>query len=480
MVLSSQAIYLLVIDISNDLETPLNQLRSSSIQVETKKCDVNTINVINFWLSVIYSHVGNPSVSFCKEKDTKAADENAPSNSATSNRDSPQPPNSFLTTNAKITTPKVIIVATHRNSLHSEPITRNQLIEETFEKIRKNLQSKPYKRIVHPEFFALDCKQMAFDELRILDKLRLLIDDEFVNQNLVNNCVPFVWLEFEQLISKLTKRGINFIDYMQLGELIKTQIEDETYFSPNNFNSNLQMLVNFYHLQGKLFSFNTAYQGYSNETLIVLDPIWFMNCFYKICDFVLKVNKENENLLVSGVLREELLNNVWSEQLDQKLVLVGCLEKLDFICELRPCLSIDDTNDAFNQSRIQNQLQNQTKCYIFPWITQILPESINQTGLFYDVSSSNSLKLHVMFNVYLPIGKSVDSCVYDLHLILTRILYILVQVYLVALLFDYVDGLGRRVSVENRRFVIRRLESRLISIMIWCSKYTCKSIVLIC
>lgn len=404
VILSSQAIYLLVIDLSNDLETPINQLRSNSIQVETKKCDVNTINVINFWLSVIYSHVGNPSVSFFKEKDSKSTetDENLASNSSSRNCDSPQTPNSFLTTNAKITTPRVIIVGTHRNSLHSEPLTRNQMIEETFEKIRKNLQTKPYGRLVHPEFFAVDCKQMSFDELRILDKLRLLIDNEFMKQNLVNNCVPFAWLEFEQLISKLTKRGINFIDYMQLGELIKTQIEDENCFTANNFNSNLQMLINFYHLQGKIFSFNTAYQSYSNETLIVLDPIWFINCFYKICDFVLKVNKENENMLVSGVLREELLNNVWSEQLDQKLILVGCLEKLDLICELRSCYGLDDQTDAF-----QNQYQNQTKCYIFPWITQILPETImnnNQTGLFYEVNSSNSLKLHVMFNVYLPIG----------------------------------------------------------------------------
>lgn len=295
-----------------------------------------------------------------------------------------------------------------RNILHSEPITRNQLIEEAFEKIRKNLQSKPYGRLVHPEYFALDCKQMSFDELRILDKIRLLIDNEFVNQNLVNNCIPFAWLEFEQLVTKLTKRGINFIDYMQLGELIKTQIEDETYFSSVNFNANLQMLINFYHFQGKLFSFNTAYQGYSNETLIVLDSIWFMNCFYKICDFVLNVNKQNENLLVSGVLKEELLNNVWSEQLDQKLILVGCLEKLDLICELRPCLSIDDPVDSFNnnqlQNQIQTQLQNQTKSYIFPWITQIQPESINQTGLLYDINTTNSLKLHIMFNVYLPIG----------------------------------------------------------------------------
>ena len=367
---------------------------------------MNTINVIHFWLSVIYSHVGNPSISFFKEKETEDQDNGNSSASASSSRDSP---NNFLTTNAKITTPKVIIVATHRNSLHCEPITRNQLIEETFEKIRKSLQTKPYGRLVHPEYFAIDCKQMSFDELKILDKLRLLIDNEFKNQNLVNNCVPFAWLEFEQLISKLTKRGINFIDYLHLGELIRTQIEDETYFAITNFNSNLQMLINFYHLQGKLFSFNTAFQGYSNETLIVLDPIWFMNCFYKICDFVLKVNKENENLLVSGVLKEELLNNVWSEQLDQKLVLVGCLEKLDIICELRACLSLDDQIDSFDnqlQNQIHSHLQSQfqTKSYIFPWITQILPEAINQIGLFYDVNLSNSLKLHVMFNVYLPIG----------------------------------------------------------------------------
>lgn len=351
---------------------PTNQLKSSSIQVETKKCDINTINVINFWLSVIYSHVGNPSVSLCKEK---YKDEDNQAANSSRNCDSPQAPNNFLTTNAKITTPKVIIVATHRNSIHSEPITRNQLIEETFEKIRKNLQNKPYHRLVHPEYFAIDCKQMSFDELRILDKLRLLIDNEFMNQNLVNNCIPFAWLEFENLINKLTKRGINFIDYMQLGELIKTQIEDDNYFQSqsSNFNLNFQTLINFYHSQGRLYSFNTAYQGYSNESLIVLDPIWFMNCFYKICDFVLKVNKENENLLVSGVLREELLNNVWSDQQDQKLVLVGCLEKLDIICELRPAL--DDQTDAFNNqmtNHLHNQMHNQlqTKAYIFPWITQ--------------------------------------------------------------------------------------------------------------
>ena len=38
------------------------------------------------------------------------------------------------------------------------------------------------------------------------------------------------------------------------------------------------------------------------------------------------------------------------------------------------------------------------------FFSKVLPEAINKTGLFYDSNPSNSLKLHAMFNVYLPVG----------------------------------------------------------------------------
>lgn len=84
----------------------------------------------------------------------------------------------------------------------------------------------------------------------------------------------------------------------------------------------------------------------SADSLLVLQPNWLLGCFYRLCAFVLRIKQENEEALISGVLREELLNKVWADRLEQKHILVGCLERLDLLCELRPCIGLDDPPDV--------------------------------------------------------------------------------------------------------------------------------------
>lgn len=51
--------------------------------------------------------------------------------------------------------PRILIVGTHRNAIHTEPITRDQVIAEVFAHIHNNLVDAHLNEYIHPEFIAL-------------------------------------------------------------------------------------------------------------------------------------------------------------------------------------------------------------------------------------------------------------------------------------------------------------------------------------
>ena len=206
--------------------------------------------------------------------------------------------------------PQVLLVGTHRNSLHTEPITRNQIVTEIFEKIFASFADKPYSNHLYKNYIALDCKEMSFDEPSLLQSLKKLVEKMIVEEKVTGFNVPLSWIELGHILEKLRQRAIYFVDTHQLHEVVSSQV-------PDSFQSydNLISALRFYHNQAKIFFFdcvgqmslNMSTNSNSNERsnelgIIILDPNWFVNCVYLLCSYVCSMNNDDDNYQI-GVIR---------------------------------------------------------------------------------------------------------------------------------------------------------------------------------
>ncbi|XP_053201018.1 uncharacterized protein LOC128386079 [Panonychus citri] len=161
----------------------------------------------------------------------------------------------------------------------------------------------------------------------------------------------------------------------------------------------LQAILHFYHLSGRLFLFKSTYSNPS-EMLIVLDPVWFVNCFYQLCQVAsITPCDPNDSGRITGILTDQVITESWKEFIEHKTVLLGCLEKLDIICELGSGFDLEEVNDMAS-------LRVHPKVYLFPWIAQVNRDSdflvTDQQAIALELL--NSFKFSINFKNLLPIG----------------------------------------------------------------------------
>jgi hypothetical protein len=195
-----------------------------------------------------------------------------------------------------------------------------------------SLAGKTYKNHLNPNYLALDCSEMSFDEPLLLKELRSNVEKIVQKERLINFEIPAPWMEFEQIIEKLKQRGIFFADINQLHEVACSRIDAFQSYDA------LNAALHFYHNQGKIFCLDHIgyFSLFDSQSvydcgIIILDPNWFLQCVYKLCTFV-KTASDDDNAQY-GILSEKLINQIWSDCAEQKFILLGCLEKLDIICE---------------------------------------------------------------------------------------------------------------------------------------------------
>ena len=256
----------------------INGQNINCFQTELHKGDVTTLNLIHQWLTVIHSSVGRyptPSDQLDKEEDCE-----------------------YQTT----LQPQVILVGTHRNSVHVEPITRDQIIKETFDKIYSSLEGKTYKNHLNTDYIAIDCDEMSYDEPILLQELRANIEKLVIKERLVNFNIPAPWMEFQQIIEKLKQRGIYFADINQLHEFACSRIDAFQSYDA------LNAALHFYHNQGKIYCLDhiTYFSLFDSHNpydcgVIILDPNWFLQCVYKLCSFVESIGDDDNAQY--GILR---------------------------------------------------------------------------------------------------------------------------------------------------------------------------------
>lgn len=199
--------------------------------------------------------------------------------------------------------PQILLVGTHRNAIHAEPITRNQMVKEIFEKIFASFNNKTYSNHLYKNYIALDSKEMSFDEPNLMLNFRKLIENLLVEEKVTGFNIPLPWLQLEQILDKLKQRGIYFVDINQLHEVVSSQVD--------NFHSydNLNAALHFYHNQAKIFYLDCVSQLSTNERpnsyelgIIILDPNWFVNCIYKLCMHLCEKTLDDDNVQL-GIIR---------------------------------------------------------------------------------------------------------------------------------------------------------------------------------
>lgn len=202
--------------------------------------------------------------------------------------------------------PQVLLVGTHRNSIHAEPITRNQIVKEIFEKIFASFADKSYASHLYKNYIALDCKEMSFDEPSLVQSLKKLSEKMIVEEKTTGFNIPLPWLQLGQILEKLKQRAIYFVDINQLHEVVSSQVDSFQSYE------NLNAALHFYHNQAKIFYLDCVGQSTSNERnnsyelgIIILDPNWFVNCVYLLCSYVSNVNTDDDNFQF-GVIRSVL------------------------------------------------------------------------------------------------------------------------------------------------------------------------------
>ncbi|UXI17726.1 exostosin-1 [Sarcoptes scabiei] len=345
---TNSAVYLLVINLADNLDaTNLCKQDNYSYISELGSERLTVLHLLHLWFALIHCTVAGFNLpNDCENEETEKFD----------------------------LQPQIVLVGTHRNSVHAEPITRNQIIEEIFEKIQSSLAETSYSGHLFKNKIAIDCQEMSFDEPEIVSKLKKIIQSLFKKEKLSGFNIPLCWMQLEQILEKFKQKGIYFVDINQLHEVVSSQIDSFRSYE------NLNAALSFYHNQGRIFYLDCVNQNMvSNENqgpyefgIIILDPKWFIHCVYDLCSYLCKTNENEEKLddednQSLGIISENSINNAWIQYIDQKFILLGCLENLDLIYELSPYLPMEDASDIATTTIFP-------KLYFFPWITKPIGE----------------------------------------------------------------------------------------------------------
>ncbi|KAI1290090.1 Protein maternal effect lethal 26 [Halotydeus destructor] len=363
VLLSSQMLYVLVVDISEHLDSPLAGSVDNVVPIEVQKNDMTTINLIHNWLSTLDSIVG---------KHHYVGDDS---------EDEEQQFSSY---------PKVLIVGTHRNSVHLEPITRDQIINDAIDKIELSIKDKPYRHLVHSKIFAIDCCQMSHDEPTLLSQLRVCIDQVVQEQHLADYEIPLSWISFDFIIKKLLSRNIYFVDIGQLFEVTRSHFD--VYSNYEMFRS----MIHFQEVRGKVLTLGQNLLNmpqFSSDEIVILDPVWFAKQINLLCNSVRTFDETDNLSCKQGMLKDEILAQLWSQCVENKDILLECLEKLDIVCELRPYMGSDEAPDVAASAMV-------SKLYFVPWIASSLPDNYGYAANMV----GDCLRIAVDFKGSIPCG----------------------------------------------------------------------------
>ncbi|CAH1803214.1 unnamed protein product, partial [Owenia fusiformis] len=267
--LTDRAIYLLVVDLTKDLDDKVDTIRQSRRGPKRDTAAPEKVkDYLDYWLNSIHTHAGKSS-----------------------------PETQSLS-------PPVIIVGTHKDA-HN---VTDKYINDYFHKIETYLHGKVYFHHVHTRYIAVDNKS---DDDHELDELKKTIVQLAEAQGFWGQEVPIKWLLLEKNLRGLKVREpVRFLKFEQVKAIGLKEGIDE---------ASVTACLEFYHSVGDMIFFNEN----NLCDLVILDPQWLIDVFKSIItvpEFHRVPSGRNkfdstvwERLDKDGVLHEEFILTVWKE-----------------------------------------------------------------------------------------------------------------------------------------------------------------------
>lgn len=302
--LSSRAIYVIVFNMCEDFSamTTVKPVSDHIQDVDILTEELSSLGYIDYWMKSVHVHAA---------ENTK--------NSVT---------NTTLS-------PPIFIVGTHRNSLNEDLEIQKQIVEKKFGQLHQFLVGKPYyKHIVKP-FFAVENCLNEGEDIQICH-LREQIQKSALQELYMGEQIPTRWLQFEQVITQLVENSNNYACVDQIIDLaFDLGIEDH---------DEVQTMLEFYHDLGLIVYYGGGSITVDNilQNLVILSPQWLVDMFKRIITARQPADLKNtlidkwQQLEKYGILDDHLVNYLWADDLDQKIALLGLLEKFDLICKRIP------------------------------------------------------------------------------------------------------------------------------------------------
>ncbi|XP_052813150.1 uncharacterized protein LOC128240533 [Mya arenaria] len=233
--------------------------------------------------------------------------------------------------------PPVILVGTKSSEMNLE---QGQTVESAagkyFEKFRMMLENSPVAEHLQPEQFAVEC---SIDDKEI-DRLKEAIVEVAKRQMHWNQEIPGKWLPLERALSKLggEKRIISLDEVNSLDGEMDVRIKDS---------EEIVLFLRFHHAVGSLIYFDDEeLAGY-----VVLDPQWIIDAFKSLitaqqfCKLRPQLRTLWKNLQEKACLHDKLIDEIWREDreghfMEHRDILLSYMEKLDIIA--RPKVKLED------------------------------------------------------------------------------------------------------------------------------------------
>ncbi|UJR31332.1 hypothetical protein I4U23_018830 [Adineta vaga] len=283
--LSSRAIYLLVFDLTKDLDQPC----------EWNK-EITNLDHLSYIMHSIYCY--SASINQGRTNDEEV--------------DIPR------------LSPPILLVGTHRNLLPNS--TKKAMIENKMATIRAMIATKPYFKHVIEPYFTIDTLRPDAADIEQIDHLKQTIEELALAEPYICEQIPTRWLHFENDLNRLKKQQDNFYASLdQVCEIARTQdicSSDE-----------LKTLLDFYHDLGVIVYFGNTQDMFLKNTLI-LRPQKLIQLIKRL---VCNNNSENEN--DDGIIDERTFENLCQPFIEQKQSLLALLKKFDLLCEFTPSTS---------------------------------------------------------------------------------------------------------------------------------------------
>ncbi|KAL4234307.1 hypothetical protein ACF0H5_005958 [Mactra antiquata] len=286
---SPRAIYVLVLDMTDDLDKTLDNWYLDMRGRES----IEVKGGINFWLRSIFTYAKGCSVGV----------------------------------------PPMVMVGTHADELNMTRREKEVLAKSYFGKIRKLFQGSSLANNIRHEYFLLDNSSNNELTKEEMDKLKDYILSIAETSPYWGENIPAKWLELEQALEEIKMGGKPFITMNQLRRI------DDSLASPIGEYEQLQLYLRVNHEAGNLIYFSDSHKL---NDIVILDPQWIINAFKSLIgatEFSKKygsLQRQWDDFDSSAKLKKGLAKRIW--ELDETSlfvknsdVLLDVLEKLDII-----------------------------------------------------------------------------------------------------------------------------------------------------